>query len=402
MISQNDLSAYFKLLPRNFELIINGIAYKCNKLCLMSFSAEISDFIKSNTDSTKYEAIIEASDDHIKNIIDFLHGELFNPREDEYFDYYFIAASLGIEVIRKRIHMNITKVITSDNVTAYYEKLSKYPDFCDPLIRFFDANPSFFRNFVKENVFHSVLIHSLFKNVINMFETEDSKLEFIQTLNSDPKSTDLSLYQYIYPEKLSNEHLNNFLQLPYEVSVYTHCFKLISKLLHKKNELNESLNSIKSKTSQIQSDLTFELNIKNSQQQEISQKSNQISNAVQTEEQVRIRAIQLANKLEFLAADVALLSVQNEPTQIFLKNVGEMRKLCVDMHALMKYFYEQGGWLLWPGSSVNSMNYSKELDEAMEQLQIMVDGFEPNSELLCMFSQYFVKICDNIRKAANT
>lgn len=418
MISSSDLRSYFQALPRNFTVEINGVSYNCNKFCLISFSTVFSNLIRNqnaeNNNSIKLDDLLEGiSNDKIKNTIEFIHGrEPFDQTKlssfDDIFDYYYISASLGISIIKNRLCAQLTSLINSDNVAFIFKRLSSFPDFYDPLTHFFDRNNlSFFQNFIENNIFSSSdtngysFLRVFLTNSTNVFQTEDLKLNLVRSIfNKAKNEQSLLLYGCINAEKLSRETLTTtFFKIPLEEGKFIRCFKLISMLVNEKIKTTESLRREKNKLSQLINDLQEEKNKHSDHQSQVSLTSNRISLAIQTEAQIKKDCERIADQIDFLAADVALIPVQNETTIRFLQNVSKMNELSKELNKLMQYFYENFGWLLWPGSSVSTMNDAKSLSELMDELQKIVSGFRQDQDLLCVLSQVFANSSNILRKA---
>lgn len=419
MLSSSDLQSYFQALPRNFIVEINDVDYNCNKFCLISFSTVLSNLIKQNTgnDNTiKLNDMLKGiSNDKIKNILEFIHGkETFDQTKmtsfDDIFDYYYISASLGINIVKNRLCVQLTSLINGDNVGFIYKKLSSFPDFYDPLTHFFDNNNLlFFQNFIETNILPAInendfsfnFLHTFLTNSSNLFKEEDSKLNLVRSVYNKAKSDDsLFLYDCIDAEKLSRETLKStFLQIPLEEGKFIRCFKLISMLVNEKIKTTESLKRAKNKLLQLKNDLQDEKDKHSDHKSLVSITSNRISLALQTEAQIKRDTEKIADEIELLAADVALIPVQNETTVRFLQNVNKMDGISKELNKLFLYFYENFGWLLWPGSSVSTMNDAKSLSELMTELDKIVSGFRQDQDYLCILSQVFASSANILRKA---
>lgn len=414
MISASDIRSYFQALPRNFLVEINGVSYKCNKFCLISFSTVLKNLINTDNSIKVNDLLKDAPNDKIKNIIEFIHGqESFDETKlssfDDIFSCYFISASLGISIVKNRLCTQLTSLINADNVEFIYKKLSSFPDFYEPLTRFFNNNSiSFFENFIKNNIFSSkdnhdsfMFLNTFLSNSSNVFQKEDEKLNLVRSIYEKAKNDDsLLLYNCIDCEKLSQETLKTtFIQIPLEEGKFIRCFKLISMLVNEKIKTIDSLRREKNRLLQLNNDLQDEKNKHSDHKSLISMTSSRISLAIQTEAQIKEDASELADKIELLSADVALIPVQNETTIRFLQNVNKMNDISKELNNLMQYFYENFGWLLWPGSSVSTMNDAKSLAELMTDLEKIVSGFRQDQDLLCVLSQVFANSSRIIRKA---
>ena len=390
MLLRPDLEIFFNKLPKNFKLIINNNNYNCSKLCLNAFSQLISDKLKMDPNLDSYTINIDAKNENIRYIIDFLHGGPFEPSDSEFFDFYYIAASLGIDIIRKRLYEAITKLIAPENVKSIYEKISQFPNFCLPLVRFFDENPSFFNDFIKNNILKFDFIDSLLANSTQIFETENKKYDFIKNLLDSSKSPDYSICKYIYPEKLSEDALDNFLQNLENHFQNTLCFTLIKNLLNKKRDLLEILNSHQLQLKSAQNDLQIKKKKNDSHKKETSESSNKVHQAVKVEEEVLSNIQLISDRLEYIAADIALLSLQNQTTKNLLSKIENLYNICNEI--------KQGIWLVvtpWQGSNVRAAG---ELADAVKGIRKLSTVFEPDPELLCTFSQPYIRIAENLRK----
>lgn len=420
MLSSSDISSYFKALPRNFTVQINGIDYKCNKLCLIAFSSVFSNQLKKtsceNINSISFNDLLpNISNDKIKTVLEFIHGQesfdhtKFSSFED-IFDYYFIAASFGITIIKNRLCNQLTSLITSDNVSFIFNKISSFPDFYEPLTRFFDNNSaSFFQSFIENNILSSndnsyssfTFLHSFLENSKNVFQKEDLKLDFIQSIHKKEKNQQtLLLYNCINADKLSFDTLTNvFLKIPVEEGKFIRCFKLISLLINEKTKTLEQLKREKNKLSQLNNDLQDEKDKHSTHQSLVSLSSNRISLALNSEYQIKQDTANIADKIDLLAADVALIPVQNEATVRFLQNVDKMNEISRELDKLMQSFYDNFGWALWPGSSVSTKNDAKAMHDLMTDLEKIVEVFKLDHDLLIVNSQIYANASSILRKA---
>ena len=425
MISEQDLRQYFTYLPKNIEIEINGNIYKCNKFCLISFSSILEKLIEKSEDKEKQPCtylsltndLSDIPKDKIDVVLNFIHGlapfdEQNMSTFEDIFLYYYIASVLGINIIRNRLCSRLTKLVSSDNVSYIYKKLSSYPDFCEPIIRYFDNNDiSIFNSFIHENILtepNNILdsnslsfFHAFLKNSMNLFQKESIKLSFVQSLNEQTQNSASSLvfYNYIRPEELDHTSIIEiFPRIPLEASPYLSCFKLIANLVKEKQKLTETLKRARNRLNNSIADLEEAKTKRDNRKLQFSESAMRISYEVQTKSSICKQTKEISGQLELLAADVALISVQNEATVRFLDHIDQMYQISDELFKLMQSFYENGGYIFWPGSSVNTLNNSKSLHGFMESLVNDAKIFRPDNNALNNLSRYFLRICDELKQ----
>jgi hypothetical protein len=193
MLAAADIQAFLQRLPKNFRLIINGVTYNVNRQNLSAFSSVVRSSLSTDPDLTELRLDIAAPDAVVSAAIAFLHGSPLDPPSTQ----LFVGASLGLDILSRRLVLPVFESTTPANVDERFRALKPFPAFFSPILMFLDRDRSTFDGFVQRNILHPAFV----SQTARVFSNEDAKFEFLQRCHE--AAADPTLFRALSFEDLS-------------------------------------------------------------------------------------------------------------------------------------------------------------------------------------------------------
>ena len=388
MLTLNDLHDHFASIPKNFDLTINNQNYKCNKQVLCTFSKVISTNSQKNF---TYSCDIPTNDQAVNTVIDFLHGGNVNFSENTY-EIYLIAAYLDISILKPRLNEMIELSTTKENFDTRYNVLSSFPNYCDPLFKFFAHNKDYFYNFTKSHIFSLPFANFFLASNSNFFISEDEKVNFILAILQNAKDNEiddknLSIVSHINLCNLDEKSLYSFLEHPLssKFSPYLNVFPLFDKQMNIISINERKLADLTKEINEVQSTYENEKNTNDSLSNEFNSLSAQSFNLDVKHYSLKQKVNEVKESIKEARSFLQVIQQRNSEYLPFLEAVDKMNATSINLVNVLQNFYNIGGKTIYPGSSRDALKHSKEWNEQCVKLKEKI----PNVFLQEQLDKYF-------------
>lgn len=364
MLTCEDFALYFQAIPRDFDLKFNGNSVKCNKSCVCGFSKRVRSEVEKDPSIESLSFEVDVPMDVAENVIEFLHGGELKVTSELVFEFFYFAAFMGIEVVSRRVVFDVCDSFTEANFEERFKLLSAFTEFCRPIVVFLDKNPTLFRRLIHDNVLSCDVLTTLVEGGRDIFKSEDERFDFVRTVATE--GNNLALYRTVKSQILSHEKRAELLALPVDVQRNCRYFGLISAMMSERDKMANEITALKNQIGHARTELT---NLQNTPSAD--------ETAEEVKNRARQRALQIADRLHTIAACAELLAVKSQPTEVLMSTVRSMIKQTEVLMQILHRFYEKGGWLLFPGTSVNSVELGNEWHKYLSHMEEIVMRFDP-------------------------
>ncbi|KAH0790384.1 hypothetical protein GPJ56_005680 [Histomonas meleagridis] len=336
MLNASDLRNYFKNLPRDFKLIINGKEYRCNKQCLTTHS----EFFKGCT-SNEVSIEFPITDEGASKLVGYLHGEELGTVKD--IDFISFSSIFGIETFKNRAAELLDTIKPEDFQKELGPVLQRTLDI-ESFVTYFSKNAELVKTLVQADLIPSTIIHRILTS--NIMQNEDDNLFLIQKYNSCHSPPDYTLYSDLNTENLSDESLSSFLSSPNEALQNAKVFPLIRKLLKQNSKLKSDISTENAKLNGIREQIR-------TCQEELRVLMERIGeSSFDRLDSIRCKCLEYVDALEMLASDISLIALVTSDAQKFLTTMESMNKICKAMDEQIEA--SKKGFLSWFKTSVDS------------------------------------------------
>ena len=157
----------------------------------------------------------------------------------------------------------------------------------------------------------------------------------------------------------------------------------------------EILNSHQLQLKSAQNDLQIKKKKNDSHKKETSESSNKVHQAVKVEEEVLSNIQLISDRLEYIAADIALLSLQNQTTKNLLSKIENLYNICNEI--------KQGIWLVvtpWQGSNVRAAGELADAVKGIGRAITEKDGTFTGTCLICISHRRMPFKSDDVHRTA--
>jgi hypothetical protein len=391
MLCRSDVQRFLRRLPKDFPLTVNGNSRGCNKQSLCAFSAVVRSAVSSDPSLAEFRLDIPVSPQVVADVVAFLRGRALNlPDEGDVFEYFYLGAALGIDVLSKRLIIQVFRSMTNENVQDRFRLLGPFPAFWPPIIMFLETHRELFETFIQENVFPSELIRAAIKH----FPSEDDKFIFLRKYIVAADAPDFTLFRRIRLEELSASLVPTIFD---DTNISRNCktFRLLARLIAERKCLRATRQQLDAGIDLLRHEMAAFTQASRIDDSQIPQ----LVADAGTEYQVRNTFLVLADKLDMSAACIALLTIGDECASEFVRRIDALQYMNTKMSKMLAEFKRDCGWLLYPGSSKKSRAVSQRSKGAVADLQKLSTNFIPNPSAVQQVAQSIASIADALRRA---
>lgn len=327
MISEAFIRAYFQRLPNDFEIILKGKSFMCNKQSIASFSNRIKLEIQSNSSIKSFTIQEDISLEVFRAIIEFLqYKKPLILHDDGILQAFLVSSILDINIIHKRYVDVVLDHININNFDSVYPILSKNQKNWDIIINFFDSHTGYITEDKYSTNISPDLMLEILKKGKSIFQSEDSKFTFLQNYVKNSPNERSFLLSYIDSKFLSLELVNELIKsnnrsfLEQNILLFPLINSLFQQKLILEQEYQNNLLLIESKNRQKES----------LQRKEVSQEliDQFLFNEKQKLKQHLVKYYGICEKLEILAAQIEIVSSK----KFYLKLIYDKVKFLYDKY----------------------------------------------------------------------
>jgi hypothetical protein len=333
-------------------LIINGVTYNVSRQNLAAFSSVVRSSLSTDPDLSELCFDIAVPDSVVSSTVAFLHGSPLNPPATEVFDYFFMGASLGLDIVNRRLLLPVFKSTTTANVDERFRALKPFPGFFSPILMFLDQDCS------------TLVLHR-----------EDAKFEFLRRYD-DP-----SLFRALRFEDLSTPVLR---QLFADAGGLPGCrtFALLGRLLAQRRRLRESQEVLDGDLARLRGNILQLSGEDDEKMDRIRRQSSDYAASAEIEAKVREQVRRLAARLELVAVCVSLLEVPSDSVTEFGVNLTALNGISDDIGRIIGNLQSAGASEAMPPGARKVMTIKEQWIEAVIEMQELARSFRVNSSAI--------------------
>jgi hypothetical protein len=366
MLSQADLRGFLRRLPQDFRLIINGATHTCNRQNLFAFSAVVRS---ANPSSGEFALDVPVPPEVSAAVVSFLHGGALDVPDSQVFDWFLLAAALGIGVVAKRLIVGAFRTLTIGNIEERFRLLRPFPDYLHPVLMFLDNNPRLFEGFLRANVLPPAFVRALLLQTANLFASEDDRFTFLRAYVAASDPPDFSLFRAIRLERLAPAALPAVFGAD---DIPRHCrtFPLVAGLIAQRRRLAGLRR---------QAALDVERLRRENAALVPRAAAPIVADAMGgVEERVRETFRRVGLGLGCTAACVSLLALADGNRLDFVARIAKLGAMSGELAQMLLEFQRAGGWLLYPGSSKASIGVTSSWNATVAELRKLTLNFTPD------------------------
>jgi hypothetical protein len=396
MLALSDVRAFLQHLPRDFRLIVDDVTYICNRQNLFAFSTVVRSRITTSPDLSEFTISPGVPHTVVEEVVSFLHGSDLDPPPDSSpFDYFYLAAALGLEIISKRFSNDVHASLTVDNVSECYRRLCPYPSFCFPIIHFLRDHCQIFELFVRDTILTSDFLRPLLSFDVSLFKTEDDKLRFIRQYNEFARPPDLGLYGTVRMERLLKASVVTVLD-DEELPCHCRTFPLIASLVGDMKRLRAERSHVCEEIEFLR-EKRMRLSAREDDITHIRESTSSLTATMEAESLVRCRARRLADDLDLLSASVSLLVVPDPHAVDFTEGRIRLAAMREQLSPIVESFQGNFGWLLYPKSCEKSLNVIRQWDVVVKELAKITENFVLNEKAVFQRATSLAMLAEGLR-----